>query len=1148
MIAYFADRVMHIVGQASTDLPGGLRIVRDSLVDDIDTGVATLEGYLQFDEKTRKNAELCCDVGNYILLMKKGKNRFFTIMQSETDTYRQEVYFYAEDAGLDLLNEHCLPFEADKAYPLAWYVELFAFDSGFEIGVNEAAGLSRKLSWEGKATATERLASVATQFGNFEISYSFEIENLIVTRKIINIYEKRGEDNGITLRLNRDVSRIITSKSITELATGLYVEGGTPETEEGEETTEEAVPITLSGCEYDDGDIYVDGAYLFSREAAAKWSRYVWNKEPGRIGQAGHIVKYYSYDTTDQKTLCNHAITELKKLREIAVNYEVDIELLPGNVAIGDRVNIVDEAGELYLSTRILRLEESESDQKYAATLGEHLIKSSGISAEVRALAESFSRQTVSVERAERIASNAKQLAASAQETADTAAKEAASALEEAGKAQESVQIATDAAATATEKAQAAENAATEVQESIVEINATVATAHAAANNAYNAAATAQEKAVAAEKAAQNAVNDAKDAKDAAGAAQTAADAAEAKAAEAQGTAADAIEQAGAASNTAAAAKADAEQAEKDVAALGASLATLSNTMQADYTRKTDLTEATANLQTQIQQNAAGISSNAQMLLTIDETANNAKEQATAANATAGKAQQQASEATAKAQAAQTAASEAATAAQAAQSEADTAKAAANDAKAVADKAKDDLAAAEADLATVKGRVDATEAEIAAAETAVAEAKKAANDADAKAVEAATAAATAQGTANTAAQNAENAQTKANEAADTAALAQQAANEAKGDASSAQARADEAAQLAQAAQSTADTAVTNAATAQSKANEASQIAQAAQDAADAADSKAQQAANDLLTAQQKLADVEADVNATAEEVEAAKDAVKTAQDAADAADAAAKAAQDIADTAKTDAKKAQDDADAAKTAADAAQKAADDAQAAANKAQEDVDALAVRVTTAETNISQNAEAIALTATKTEVAEALGGYHTKEETQAELKVQADGISSRIEAVETTAGNNTENITKANTMLQQLANQITMLVVDENGRSLMTQTETGWQFDFSGVQDLLNKHTDALDKYDNHIKFTTYEGEPCIELGEESTDFKVLITNTRIMFCEGSQVPCFISNNEFVAENVSIKEELRFGQWFWAVRANGNLGLSWKGAAE
>ena len=57
---------------------------------------------------------------------------------------------------------------------------------------------------------------------------------------------------------------------------------------------------------------------------------------------------------------------------------------------IGDRVNIVDDAGELYLSARILKLETSVVEDSYKATLGEYLIKDSGISQRVEDLATQF--------------------------------------------------------------------------------------------------------------------------------------------------------------------------------------------------------------------------------------------------------------------------------------------------------------------------------------------------------------------------------------------------------------------------------------------------------------------------------------------------------------------------------------------------------------------------------------------------------------------------------------------------------------------------------------------------------------------------------------------------------------------------------------
>ena len=139
-----------------------------------------------------------------------------------------------------------------------------------------------------------------------------------------------------------------------------------------------------------------------------------------------------------------------------------------------------------------------------------------------------------------------------------------------------------------------------------------------------------------------------------------------------------------------------------------------------------------------------------------------------------------------------------------------------------------------------------------------------------------------------------------------------------------------------------DTVQVSASAAQAKADEAAAAAAAAQSAAEDADAKAAAAAADLTTAKQNLAAVTGRVDATEEEVAAAQAAVAEAQAAADKANA---------------------DAASAQAAADAAKQAADAAQA-------DVNALAVRVTTAETSITQNSEQILLRATKTEVTTAI----------------------------------------------------------------------------------------------------------------------------------------------------------------------------------
>ena len=795
MILFFADRQLNIIGQASTMLPEGLAVLEDRKTEDIETGVAVFECRVPFDDVTLSTVYTCTEVGNYILRNHDKENEFYTIIDTEIDTKNREVYIYAEDAGLDLLNEVVGEYAADKAYPISHYIEKFAYDSGFEIGVNEAASLTRQLSWDGETTAAERIASVATQFDGCEVSYSFDIVGLEVTHKYINIYKQRGKDIGATLRLNADIDRIVTKKSIANLATALRCTGGTPDqsttvlevtssgspqveyrvdletasrtasavqitatvtaalksesaelgeayglkasvyiggawhsatikatdkdhkqkwegttnhsTEytftvsgvaegtatfsdiqfkvertdsvggsagvlgatncgafkipnyiEGGENGEDinSRPITLDGYKYDDGDFHVDGAVLKSRKALQRWSRYSWTKEPNKTGAGGHIVKTFSHDTLDQSELCAHAITELKKICEMEVNYEVDIAKLPDNVKIGDRINIVDDAGELYVSARVLQLETSVADQEHNATLGEYLIKGSGIHQKVIDLAAEFK---VTAEANAKARAEAAKKAAQAKAEAEAARQAAEEAAQKAAQAEQDLQEAQAAADEAEAQAKAAEAAAAQAR-------ADLAAANAAVTLAQSAAETATTKADAAQSAASTAMSDASDAK-----------------------------------TTAQAAKLDAEAAEKEVANLANQLDTVTTTMQADYARKTDLTETTSSLQSQISQNAGLIASTVSSVTRIDETANNA---ATAA-ATA---QTNANAATAAAQAAKAAADEA-------------------DAKAAA--AETDLVTAKQNLASVTSRVGVTEAEVAAAQAAVATAQTAANNA-----------------------------------------------------------------------------------------------------------------------------------------------------------------------------------------------------------------------------------------------------------------------------------------------------------------------------------------------------------------------------------------------------------------------------------
>lgn len=179
---------------------------------------------------------------------------------------------------------------------------------------------------------------------------------------------------------------------------------------------------------------------------------------------------------------------------------------------------------------------------------------------------------------------------------------------------------------------------------------------------------------------------------------------------------------------------------------------------------------------------------------------------------------------------------------------------------------------------------------------------------------------------------------------------------------------------------------------------------------------------------------------------------------------------------------------------------------------------------------------------------------------------------VSAVETTIESAEERITTTETIIQQLSDSIATLVTDGNGQSLMTQTDNGWTFSTAEIQETVDGTSENLDALTNevgsidsavgilqqavadlgilneYVKITTYEDEPCIELGETDSDFKLLITNTRIMFMEGTDVPAYINNQSLFIKKAVIEEELQQGEFVWKARSNGNLGLIWKGVTE
>lgn len=183
-----------------------------------------------------------------------------------------------------------------------------------------------------------------------------------------------------------------------------------------------------------------------------------------------------------------------------------------------------------------------------------------------------------------------------------------------------------------------------------------------------------------------------------------------------------------------------------------------------------------------------------------------------------------------------------------------------------------------------------------------------------------------------------------------------------------------------------------------------------------------------------------------------------------------------------------------------------------------------------------------------------------------------VETAFEEMQAASTDKDTRLAEVETAIENLSNSISMLVTDGTGVSLMTQTEDGWTFRTSEIQSIVDETSENLDTLTNdigdinntvevlqqtvndlglfseYIKIGTYENEPCIELGESDSDFKLIITNTRILFMEGTNLPAYISNQSLHIEKAVIEEELQQGGFVWTVRNNGNMGLVWKGGAN
>lgn len=379
---YITDRTFNVQTIISTNGDSEFKLVEASELIKLSPS-RRLSLKILFNQETSYKLKEFTKVGYYVLYKDyNGKYIWQTILSTSHSPLNGIRELDCEDASLDLLNETVPPYKADKAYPIAYYINKFTFDSGLSIGINEISKLTRKLEWDSIMTATERIESVATQFENAELDFSFEFDGNTLISKHINIYKKRGEYTNIKLYVNKDIHSISVDDSIIELTNAIEPTGGTPVGKDK--------PINLKGYSYKDpeGRFVLKDGILRDTFNVTKWSR--------THSKDNYFLKHIRYETTNKKELLNTAIRYLKRYSVPQTTYNVDVAKIDEVVNVGDYLSLIDNSEQLYLKSRIQEINYNYVDDSFSVVLSDYELLESGIDPDLKQLAMDLNNKVIS--------------------------------------------------------------------------------------------------------------------------------------------------------------------------------------------------------------------------------------------------------------------------------------------------------------------------------------------------------------------------------------------------------------------------------------------------------------------------------------------------------------------------------------------------------------------------------------------------------------------------------------------------------------------------------------------------------------------------------------------------------------------------------
>ena len=335
---YILDRNEQVVGLLQSNSDRNKNIYYDDVLTEILSSGADTFTFTSIPDKETSEK---LTVGNYIAFKKDNKFKLLQIIEvneNKEDVLTKEVY--CEGAGLELINTVYSGSKMD-AVNVERFLKNILQDTNWKVG-HVSSNLTKTLSLDVKEKEVYSIIQEYLYDFEAEIDFRVEIKGNRIVGRYIDVYSKRGRNNGRRLEINRDIKGITRKVSLANYATKLIGEG-------------------KNGLNF--RDISMTGTI-----EKPLGQNFVVNEEAySRLNNKGkHITRKFTYDTEDAYELLRQTHKALKEYSEPKVTYEVDVDILDfDDIEIGDYVSISDLSftPPLLVTARISELETSKTNK-----------------------------------------------------------------------------------------------------------------------------------------------------------------------------------------------------------------------------------------------------------------------------------------------------------------------------------------------------------------------------------------------------------------------------------------------------------------------------------------------------------------------------------------------------------------------------------------------------------------------------------------------------------------------------------------------------------------------------------------------------------------------------------------------------------------